>query len=128
MKTINANGLIVHIDRPKGYVQHGKDKDGKAWTRTYHLDYGYIKGTDGGDGEDLDVFIGTDGFHHPAYAITQRKDDGTFDEFKFMLGFASKEDAHKAYKQHIPQKFMGGTTTVPMEVLKALVPKSTKKV
>ncbi len=47
-------GKTVHIeiDRPIGYVHHKQDYD-----LVYPINYGYIPGVIGGDGEELDVYI-----------------------------------------------------------------------
>ena len=47
-------GKIVRIgiDRPIGYV-HKKER----YTLTYRINYGYIPGVLGGDGEELDVYL-----------------------------------------------------------------------
>lgn len=47
-------GKTVHIgiDRPIGYVHHKK-----GYSLTYHINYGYIPGVLGGDGEELDVYL-----------------------------------------------------------------------
>lgn len=47
-------GMWIHveIDRPVGYVHH---KNGK--TLHYPINYGYIPGVLGGDGEELDVYV-----------------------------------------------------------------------
>lgn len=47
-------GQVVHIgiDRPIGYVHHKKDYD-----LVYPINYGYIPGVLGGDGEELDVYL-----------------------------------------------------------------------
>lgn len=47
-------GRLIHIviDRPVGYV-HQKEK----YTLTYPINYGYIPGVLGGDGEELDVYL-----------------------------------------------------------------------
>ena len=42
----------IVIDRPVGYV-HKKDK----YTLVYPINYGFIPGVPGGDGEDLDVYL-----------------------------------------------------------------------
>ena len=55
--------VTIEIDRPVGYVHR---KGGK--TLIYPINYGYIPGVLGGDGEELDVFlIGVD---HPVSAYT----------------------------------------------------------
>ena len=42
----------IEIDRPIGYI-HQK----KAYTLVYPINYGYIPGVLGGDGEELDVYL-----------------------------------------------------------------------
>jgi inorganic pyrophosphatase len=42
----------VEIDRPIGYVHHKK-----TYSLTYPINYGYIPGVLGGDGEELDVYV-----------------------------------------------------------------------
>lgn len=42
----------ISIDRPIGYI-HKKEK----YTLTYKINYGYIPGVLGGDGEELDVYL-----------------------------------------------------------------------
>lgn len=44
--------VVIGIDRPVGYV-HKKEN----YTLTYPINYGYIPGVFGGDGEELDVYL-----------------------------------------------------------------------
>ena len=45
--------VTVGIDRPIGYVHHKKD----GTTLHYPINYGYVPGVLGGDGEELDVYL-----------------------------------------------------------------------
>lgn len=119
--TADFQGIGIKIDRPKGFVQTGKDADGNEWSRTYQLDYGFIPFTKGGDGEELDVFLGPDSKSKTAYWVTQSKADGSFDEYKLFLGFSTPRDVRDAYVAHIPLKFYSGMTEMPVEQLKALL-------
>lgn len=112
-------GLRVRIDRPKGFVQEGKGTDGKPWKRVYQCDYGYLAGTQGGDGDGLDVFLGPkeDG---RAFLIWQKKEDGTFDEYKLMLGFEDGYQAKAMYLKHVPSRFLGKLAEIPVGVLQGL--------
>jgi hypothetical protein len=114
-------GIPVVVDRPKGYVQEGKSADGTPWRRVYHVDYGHIPDTRGGDGEGLDVFVGGDETAKEAHWILQRKADGSFDEYKIMLGFADPATAKAIYCAHIPKRFMGSIASMPIEFMKALL-------
>lgn len=120
-KVIDFQGITVHVDRPKGYVQTGVAKDGTAWERTYTHDYGFIKGAAGGDGEDLDVFLGDDSEATNTFWVTQKNDEGGFDEFKVFMGFATQAAAESVYKAHIPSKYMGTVDVVPVAHVKALL-------
>ena len=44
--------VVIGIDRPIGYV-HRKE----SYSLTYPINYGYIPGVFGGDGEELDVYL-----------------------------------------------------------------------
>ena len=44
--------VTIAIDRPIGYVHHKGEK-----TLVYPINYGYIPGVLGGDGEELDVYL-----------------------------------------------------------------------
>lgn len=118
---IDFRGITIEVDRPRGFIQEGVDAAGVAWSRVYHVPYGFIPGTLGGDGEGLDVFIGGDSRAETAFWITQVRADGTFDEFKCMLGFADQESAKAAYTLHIPKRFYGGCVAVPVEHMKAML-------
>lgn len=78
-------GIPINIDRPKGFIMVGKDSHGNDWARRYKYDYGFIPKTLGGDGDGLDVFIGPDKKADEAYWAVQRKEDGSFDEYKCLL-------------------------------------------
>lgn len=69
-------GKLVHIgiDRPIGYVHHKKDR-----VLVYPINYGYIPGVLGGDGEELDVYLL--GVNEPVREATCR-----------IIGIAFRED------------------------------------
>ncbi len=61
--------------------------------------YGYIKRSEGKDGENVDVFLGGRfaDTSLPVFVIDQMV-DGKFDEHKVMLGFRNQEEAARAYR------------------------------
>jgi len=120
-KKIAFQGIPIVIDRPKGFVQHGVDDAGKPWTREYQTDYGYIPRTKGGDGDGLDVFVGPDEESPAAFWVTQKKADGSFDEYKVMLGYRTADEAKKAYDAHVPAKFFAGMREGTVHQIKALL-------
>lgn len=114
-------GVEIVVDRPAGSSQEGIAADGTRWVRTYQVDYGFIPATLGGDGDEVDVFCGPDDSAETAYWIVQRKADGSFDEFKLMLGFASQADALACYLAHVPPQYLDTTFTMPVAALRALL-------
>ena len=121
---VDFQGLKIKVDRPKGFVMSGKDSKGKTWERTYSCDYGFIPKTLGGDGDGLDVFIGPSKAETQTYWAVQRKDDGSFDEYKIFVGFPKREDAIAVYSAHIPKKFFGRMITMSIDMMKAMLGKS----
>lgn len=116
-------GIPINVDRPKGFIMRGTDAKGTDWARRYKYDYGFIPKTLGGDGDGLDVFIGPDKKTEYAYWAIQRKDDGSFDEYKVFLGFPDRDAAISAYRQHIPKKYFKGIITMKLEMMKAMLGK-----
>lgn len=114
-------GIEIVIDRPRGFVQTGTAPDGTAWERTYAFDYGYIPRTEGGDGEDLDVFIGPNATSKDVFWIFQKDGTGKFDEYKVMLGFASEAEAKAAYIAHVPEQYFSAIAHTSIEMIKALL-------
>jgi len=122
-KPITFAGVRVRVDRPVGYVQEGRGKDGKPWKRVYKNDYGYIPGTQGGDGEGLDVFLGPDPESKEAFMAVQKKGDKSFDEFKLFLGFPDKAAATRCYTDHIPKRFLDAMFSIPLGIIQGLTGK-----
>lgn len=123
-------GLRIAIENQKGSVRSGVDRDGKPWRTEMKHPYGYIKGTKGADGEEIDVYVGPDKKAPEAHVVHQRKSDGKgYDEDKVMLGFPSLEAARKAYLAHYNSpKFLGPISSMPIEVLKKIMHKGEKLV
>lgn len=47
----------ITIENPAGCVRKGVDADGKEWSNTMTNTYGYIRGTEGVDGDHIDIFL-----------------------------------------------------------------------
>ena len=90
----------ITIENPKGSVRSGVDANGKPWQTTMNNTYGYMRGTEGVDGDHIDVFLSDnldnwDGQN--VFVVDQYNEDGTFDEHKVMLGFNDEAEAQDAY-------------------------------
>jgi hypothetical protein len=116
-------GIPIAIENRKGSVRKGTDPDGNEWRTKMKNPYGYIKGTKGADGEEVDAYVGPDKEAPKAFVVHQRdKETGKYDEDKVMLGFRTKADAKKAFLAHYDSpKFLGPISTVPIERLRELV-------
>jgi hypothetical protein len=61
-------------------------------------DYGYIKRTEGADGEHVDVYVGSDHASPIAFIVNQHDHrSGRFDEHKIILGARSERAARDLY-------------------------------
>lgn len=122
-KHIHFQGMEVSIENRKGSVREGKNKDGTPWRSEMHYDYGYIRRTEGTDGDHVDVYIGPDESSDTVYVVHQAEPEtGRYDEDKCMLGFGGEEAAKAAYlKQYDSPKFFGAMTAVPFSMFKEKV-------
>jgi hypothetical protein len=115
-------GLSIAIENQKGSVRSGVDKDGKPWHTKMTAPYGYVVGSRGADKEGVDVFVGPDKKAPNVYVVHQKKDDGSYDEDKCVLGAESEEEARKLYlSNYDTKKYLGPISEVPIERFKKIV-------
>ena len=96
--TIDFQGLRIRVETPKGETRSGVDTDGKPWSVVMPAHYGEVAGTEGTDGDPVDVFVGDDA-HAPFAYVIHLKDPATgeHDEDKVFLGFATAEDVRECF-------------------------------
>ena len=95
---LSFHGLPISIETPKGATREGTDHTGKVWRCKMPADYGYIKRTEGADGDHLDVFVGPDRGSRMVFLINQNDHrTGKFDEHKAILGTTSERQAVALY-------------------------------
>ena len=97
---VQVGTFDVTIENPAGSKRSGTDPDGKKWETTMTHAYGYIRGTEGVDGDHIDVYLSSDidGWNgRKVFVVDQYNPDDTFDEHKVMLGFNDKDEAMDAY-------------------------------
>ena len=97
---VQIGAFDISVEQPKGSVRRGKDADGKEWESKMNNTYGYFRGTEGVDGDHIDVFLSNDidGWNgRKVFVVDQYNPDGTFDEHKVMLGFNDADDAKSNY-------------------------------
>ena len=126
---VKIDGYDVTIENPKGSVRSGTDASGKEWSITMNNTYGYIRGTEGVDGDHIDVFFSENPSQGDVFVIDQVNKDGSFDEHKVMYGFSSEEEARQAYLSNYEEGWqgLGAITHVTKEEFKKWVESSHRK-
>ena len=95
---ISWNGLDVSIENLKGSERSGKDKDGEKWSVTMPAAYGYIRRSEGADGDHFDIYMGPNPESDLVLIVDQQDaDSGRFDEHKAILGANTAEEAAAIY-------------------------------
>lgn len=97
---VQVGTFDITIEQPEGSIRRGTDASGKQWESKMHNTYGYFRGTEGVDGDHIDVFLSNDmdGWNGAqVFVVDQYNPDGTFDEHKVMLGFNDASDAKNNY-------------------------------
>lgn len=88
-------GLPVSVETEAGQVREAPDGSFKA--KLKHA-YGYIRGTIGADGDQMDILIGPYHRRNIAYVIEQvNPQTGKFDEHKVVVGAENQEEAAEIY-------------------------------
>lgn len=96
-------GLPISIENRKGSNRYWYDPEMDEHGKTkMEFPYGYVRGTLGLDGDEVDVFVGPNKESRKVFVITQlkRPEFKKIDEQKVMLGFTSSSQAKKAYMRH----------------------------
>lgn len=115
MGHVKVGAFDVTIENPKGSERSGTDANGKKWSVKMNNTYGYIRGTEGVDGDHIDVFLAEDMDKWDGkyvFVVDQYNPDGTFDEHKVMLGFNSMEEARSAYLSNYEKGWENGRRIV----------------
>jgi len=105
---VRLHGLDIAIENPKGSWRRGSSREGVPWKTKMKAHYGYIKRTEGNDGDHLDVFIGPDLLTDNVWVVNQvNPRTGLFDEHKVILGCATKEKARELYLANYQEGWRG---------------------
>ena len=132
---IKVDGYDITIENPKGSVRRGTDANGHRWEVTMNNTYGYIRGTEGVDGDHIDVFLSDHPTEGKVFVVDQVKPAGdaagtmAFDEHKVMYGFADAAEAMQAYLSNYSPgwKGLGAITGVSREEFKKWIESSHRK-
>lgn len=111
-------GLEIAIEHPRGSVRRWSGGE-----TVMRWDYGYIAGTEGADGDEVDVYVGPIADPLLVYAVAQRSKASrfsSFDEWKIMLGWDGADAARAAYvAQYDDPRFLGELHAFTVEDFKA---------
>lgn len=114
---VRIDGLDISIETPRGAERKGVGADGKPWAVPMPDHYGYVKKTEGADGDHVDVYIAA-GPPRPTVFVIDQIDPltGLFDEHKSMLNYPSQEAAVDAYNR----AFSDGSGMTRLGAVKAM--------
>lgn len=118
VKHVNYQGLDLAIEFQKGGKRPYKDEAGKEHFKTMRADYGEIRGTEGLDGDAVDVYVGPDQDSDKVFVVTQMKrgDWDKVDEEKCILGVRSAKQARDLYLAHYnDDRFCGSIKELTFE-------------
>ena len=131
---VQVGTFDITIEQPQGSVRKGTDANGKQWESKMHNTYGYFRGTEGVDGDHIDVFLSNDidGWNgRKVYVVDQYNPDGTFDEHKVMLGFNDMDEAKSDYLANYEKGWEDGrridVSTVNLEDFEKWIASSKRK-
>lgn len=102
-----VGGLDITIENPAG------SRRKPEWP-ALSAHYGYVRGTEGADGDHVDVFVQpstSEDWDGAVFVIDQVDADGAFDEHKCMIGYDSEREAVRAYAANYPSGFKVGKVT-----------------
>jgi len=117
-------GLPISVENRRGSIRRGCNKQWGCWATLMHIPYGYIRGTKGIDGDEVDCFVGEHVEAKFAYVMHTRRAPAfkDYDEDKVMLGFKTAAEAKQAFLKHFADsRFFGGMDSIPMEEFKKKV-------
>jgi len=109
---VKLQGLDISIENPRGSVRSSQPGARKQWSQEMAHHYGYIRRTEGADGDQIDTFIGTD-IESPNIFVIDQIDQrtGVFDEHKAMIGFKNPAAAKRGYLASYEQGWKSGPVT-----------------
>lgn len=127
---IEFQGLKISVENRKGSVRKGTDADGKPWAIKMLHPYGYIRMTEGADGDHVDCYVGPNEKSTKVFVIHQNDPTtGDYDEDKCMLGFNSAKEAKRAYLAHYNRPgFFGSIHEMTMDEFKKKIFAKTGKI
>jgi len=95
---VSLDGMQISLENPIGSKRKGVDRKGTEWEVTMPYNYGYIKGSEGNDGDHVDIaFLDDPTLGDLVCVINQINGESKFDEHKVFYGMTTKEQAVDLY-------------------------------
>ncbi|MER8602781.1 D-Ala-D-Ala carboxypeptidase family metallohydrolase [Mesorhizobium sp. M1233] len=94
---VEWQGMPIAIETEAGQERTGIDGSGKPWSVQMPAPYGYLKRTNGADGDAVDVYLGHENTGHVFVVDQIDPTTGKFDEHKVMLGYNELQSAMDTY-------------------------------
>jgi hypothetical protein len=115
--------LKIRVENPAGSVRHWTDLQGHKGSTKMLYPYGFIVGTEGQDGDEIDVFVGSNPKAANAFIVHQQNPKTKqYDETKCFVGFENRETVEKVYRKHYNRPdFRIWTDTMPVDAFKRWV-------
>ena len=99
------HGFKISIENDKGSVRQGIDQDGHEWKTVMPCPYGYIRMTEGSDGEHVDCFCGDNENSSKVFVVhIQNPKTKEYDEDKVFLGFDSEQQVRETFDKAYDRK------------------------
>lgn len=93
-----VHGMDITLENAKGSTRRGTDGKGNAWETVLPAHYGYVKKSEGADGDQFDVYVGDNPSSDRVFVVDQfEPKTGKWDEHKGVLGVATREEAQAIY-------------------------------
>lgn len=117
------NGLDLTIETEAGQERTGISPDGKPWSVTMPAPYGYVKRTEGADGDHIDIYVGPQPASPSVFVVDQIEPETKgHDEHKVMLGYpdakTAMENYHAAFSDGSGPQRVGAITQMTVQEFK----------
>lgn len=116
-ETVDYKGILIDVEWPEGSIRSYDGQD--TYVTHMKADYGYARGVNGNDGEEMDIYIADrDSDSESAFIIEQIREDGSYDEDKIVFGAHTEGDAIDCFLNHMPPFMLGDVREVPVDKLR----------
>lgn len=131
VRRVVFQGIPISIEANAGQMLSWQDPVTKQTGQTkMSVPYGYIRRTEGLDGEEIDVFLGPNDDSDKVFIIDQMKRPGfsRLDEQKVMLGFVSVREAKATFLENYSDKrYFGDMKEMSLDEFKRMLADKAKK-